>query len=75
MSQFAEGLRYSTGAPVSVGAFRDLLGRSGLAARRPVEDSACLEGMLRNANLIVTCWSEKGSEKGSEMTIDVFLQV
>jgi GNAT superfamily N-acetyltransferase len=60
MSQFVEGLRYTTGAPVSVDAFRELLVRSGLAARRPVEDSACLEGMLRHANLIVTCWSGDG---------------
>jgi ribosomal protein S18 acetylase RimI-like enzyme len=48
-------LSYSTTDAVSVAEFRELLYRSGLAARRPVEDEACLEGMLRHANLIVTC--------------------
>jgi ribosomal protein S18 acetylase RimI-like enzyme len=60
MSLANDNLRYSTTAPVSVSEFEGVLCRSGLAARRPVEDRACLEGMLRNANLIVTCW--RGTE-------------
>lgn len=35
-------------------AFRDVLERSGLAERRPVEDRARLERMLAHGNLIVT---------------------
>ncbi len=34
--------------------FIDILERSGLAARRPVSDRVTIEGMLRNAQLIVT---------------------
>lgn len=34
--------------------FIDVLKRSGLAERRPVDDHACIDGMLANANLIVT---------------------
>jgi GNAT superfamily N-acetyltransferase len=36
--------------------FIDLLARSGLAARRPVDDLERIERMLRGANLIVTAW-------------------
>jgi ribosomal protein S18 acetylase RimI-like enzyme len=50
-----EAIRYSTSDTVSVDEFKDVLLRSGLAARRPVDDAACLEGMLRCANLLVTC--------------------
>ena len=55
MSQANDNLSFSTSAPVSVSEFEDVLRRSGLAARRPVEDRACLEGMLRHSNLVVTC--------------------
>ncbi|MDX1269920.1 MAG: GNAT family N-acetyltransferase [Oceanisphaera sp.] len=36
--------------------FVDLLQRSGLAARRPVEDRECIQGMLNGGNLLVTAW-------------------
>jgi GNAT superfamily N-acetyltransferase len=45
---------YALETGVSADEFRHLLLASGLGARRPVEDSARLETMLRNANLIVT---------------------
>lgn len=47
---------YRVNAPVSVDQFIDLLHRSTLAERRPVEDRACMEGMLTNASLTVTAW-------------------
>lgn len=47
---------YRVNAPVSVDQFIDLLHRSTLAERRPVEDRACMEGMLANASLTVTAW-------------------
>ena len=47
---------YSHEIKITPDQFVDLLRRSGLAARRPVEDPACVEGMLRNANLLVTAW-------------------
>ncbi len=49
-------LRYSLTDPVSVEAFRDLLLRSTLAERRPVDDPECLAGMLRHADLTAACW-------------------
>lgn len=33
--------------------FIDVLQRSGLAERRPVDDDACIDGMLANAGLII----------------------
>ncbi len=36
--------------------FIDLLTRSGLAERRPIDDRACIEGMLANADLTVCAW-------------------
>jgi len=47
---------YSHEIKITPDQFVDLLRRSGLAARRPVEDPACIEGMLWNANLLVTAW-------------------
>jgi ribosomal protein S18 acetylase RimI-like enzyme len=52
-------LRFSTDEPVSVLEFRDILNRSKLAGRRPVEDLACLEGMIRNSNCVATAWDDK----------------
>lgn len=49
-------IQYHVNKTVSVEQFRDVLNNSGLGERRPVEDSACLEGMLSNANLIVSAW-------------------
>lgn len=36
--------------------FIELLERSGLAERRPVDDRECIQGMLNGANLLVTAW-------------------
>jgi len=43
-------------APVSVEQFVGVLRASTLAERRPVDDRACIEGMLRHANLTVSAW-------------------
>lgn len=51
-------LRFAIGKTPQVNEFRDLLTRSTLAERRPVEDQECLQQMLEGANLIVTCRSE-----------------
>lgn len=45
---------YRTDPDLSAAAFIDVLRRSGLAERRPVDDAARIETMLRNADLIVT---------------------
>lgn len=49
-------IHYRVNVPLDVDTFIDLLRRSGLAARRPVEDRECMTGMLRHANLTVTAW-------------------
>jgi GNAT superfamily N-acetyltransferase len=49
-------VEYETGRPVSADQFEALLRASGLAERRPVDDHECLEGMVGNANLVVTAW-------------------
>ena len=47
---------YRVNAPISADEFIDLLTRSTLAERRPVDDRACIEGMLANASLTVSAW-------------------
>jgi GNAT superfamily N-acetyltransferase len=49
---------YRVGDAISVDQFLSVLRRSSLAERRPVEDSDCIEGMLRHADLLVTAWQE-----------------
>lgn len=36
--------------------FIDLLERSTLAKRRPVDDPKCISAMLRHANILITAW-------------------
>jgi len=49
-------IRYEISAPVSPETFADLLRRSTLAERRPVDDLPCLHAMLQHANLLCTAW-------------------
>lgn len=50
-------IEYKVNAVVSLQEFTDLLIQSGLAERRPVDDPVCLQGMLDNANLTISAWS------------------
>jgi predicted N-acetyltransferase YhbS len=52
-------IRYATSTRISPQDFADLLRRSTLAERRPVDDTQCLEAMLLHANLICTAWDDK----------------
>ena len=47
---------YKTNTEISTDQFIDLLHRSGLGERRPVEDRECMNGMVENSNLVVTAW-------------------
>ena len=47
---------YSTTTPLSPTTFINLLHRSTLAERRPVDDAETIAGMLANADLTVTAW-------------------
>ena len=49
-------IQYRTDRSIGVAEFKDILERSGLAARRPVGDPNRLERMLRAYNLILTAW-------------------
>lgn len=52
----AARIEYRINVPISAEQFIDLLERSTLAARRPVHDRECIEGMVKHANLWVTAW-------------------
>jgi GNAT superfamily N-acetyltransferase len=49
-------LRYETSRLIGPEEFVDLLKRSTLAARRPVDDPKCIQAMLQHANLLCTAW-------------------
>lgn len=49
-------IEYKTNAYISADQFIELLKESTLGERRPVEDHQCMEGMVKNSNLIVTAW-------------------
>jgi GNAT superfamily N-acetyltransferase len=49
-------IEYKINAPVSADQFIKLLRESTLGARRPLDDRACMEGMVKNSNLMVTAW-------------------
>ena len=52
-------LTYRSNIKITAGEFVDLLKRSTLDARRPVDDQGRIQKMLDNANFIVTAWSEE----------------
>lgn len=49
-------IRYETDRVITEEEFVDLLRRSTLAERRPVDDPACIKAMLKHANLLCTAW-------------------
>jgi ribosomal protein S18 acetylase RimI-like enzyme len=49
-------IEYRTDRKIDAAAFKDILDRSGLGARRPVNDSQRLTRMLQAYNLILTAW-------------------
>lgn len=55
----AAKIAYRINEPLSVAQFVDLLERSTLAARRPLEDPTRVQRMLDHANLTVTAWHEE----------------
>lgn len=43
---------------IDVARFRDLLVRSTLGERRPIDDLECLDGMLQHTDILATAWCE-----------------
>jgi len=52
-------IEYKINEPLSVDQFIDLLRGSTLGERRPIDDKACMEGMVENSNLMVTAWHDE----------------
>jgi GNAT superfamily N-acetyltransferase len=49
-------IAYKVNAPLTAGQFIDLLQHCSLGVRRPLEDLACMQGMVANSNLTVSAW-------------------
>lgn len=49
-------IHYEIDRSITDAEFVDLLRRSTLAERRPVDDANCVKAMLQNANLLCTAW-------------------
>ena len=49
-------IHYDASRRITASEFIDLLTRSTLAERRPVDDSKCVAAMLDHANLLCTAW-------------------
>lgn len=49
-------VRYAVDQAIDVDQFRDLLVRSTLGERRPIDDRECLHGMLQHADILATAW-------------------
>ena len=49
-------IHYETSRTITKEEFVDVLRRSGLAERRPVDDATCIEAMVEHGNLICTAW-------------------
>ena len=52
-------LRFTNTEIVSTAAFADILRRSTLSERRPVDDTRCLQGMIEHSNFVVTAWHDQ----------------
>jgi predicted N-acetyltransferase YhbS len=52
-------VEYKINAPVSADQFIELLNKSTLGERRPINDRKCMEGMVKNSNLMVTAWKDE----------------
>lgn len=49
-------IEYKINEPISADQFIELLMSSTLGERRPIHERECMEGMVRNSNLMVTAW-------------------
>ena len=49
-------IEYKINEPISTNQFIELLKNSTLGERRPIDDRACMEGMISNSNLTVSAW-------------------
>ncbi|MFC1664933.1 GNAT family N-acetyltransferase [Pseudomonadota bacterium] len=52
-------ITYKTDCQLTADEYIDILKRSSLGRRRPVEDYVCMDGMVKNSNLLVSAWNDK----------------
>ncbi|MDH5611507.1 MAG: GNAT family N-acetyltransferase [Gammaproteobacteria bacterium] len=52
-------ISYKVNVPISTEQFLSILRESSLAERRPVDDAACIDGMINNSNLVITAWDDE----------------
>ena len=52
-------IEYKINTPIAVEQFIELLRESTLGERRPIDDRECMEGMVKNSNLMITAWDGK----------------
>ncbi|MCM8525533.1 MAG: GNAT family N-acetyltransferase [Lentisphaeraceae bacterium] len=52
-------IEYHTNKEISLEQFIDLLNKSTLGERRPIDDDECLQLMLDNADILVTAWDKE----------------
>lgn len=62
-------IQYQLEPNLSVDEFIDLLHRSTLAERRPVDNRSVMEGMLKHADIVLTARSESGALVGVSRAI------
>ncbi len=51
-------IEYKVNATITSDQFIELLRESTLGERRPIDDRDCMEGMVKNSNLMVTAWND-----------------
>ena len=49
-------IEYRTNAPITTEQFIELLKQSTLGERRPIDNYECMQGMIKNSNLLVSAW-------------------
>jgi len=49
-------IEYKINEPITSEQFVELLEKSSLAERRPIHNSECMEGVVKNSNLVVSAW-------------------
>lgn len=52
-------ITYKVDKIISLEEFIDVLNRSTLGKRRPVDDIECMSSMLENANILITAWDDE----------------
>lgn len=57
MNTLQKDIIYKVNAQITAKEYIDLLSQTSLGARRPIDDIQCIDGMLKNSNLIVSTWS------------------